>query len=207
MIISHKHRFIFIAIPKTASHSIRKALQPFLGAEDWEQEELFSEKRLPIPSISTMGHGHIPATRIRPHLEQEIWSTYFKFAFVRNPWDRFVSACLMWQKDDDNFQSDPEAFMQKVLVNKKAMKHFLFYPQHHFICDKAAHSLVDFTGKYETLQSDFNTITTQIGLPDITLEKINASVRQPYRDYFTGDWKEIIGKIYQQDIEQFGYRF
>ena len=40
MIVSHRHRSIFFALPHTGTHAIRAALRPFLGSDDWEQEGL-----------------------------------------------------------------------------------------------------------------------------------------------------------------------
>ena len=94
MIISHRHKFIFFAVPKTATHTIREALRHHKDEDDWEQQVLYGEQALPIPEIARLKHGHISAEQIRPHLDDAIWNEYFKFAFVRNPFDRFVSTCF-----------------------------------------------------------------------------------------------------------------
>ena len=93
MIISHRHRFVFTAIPKTGTHSVRQALREQLGPDDLEQVRLFVEKRLPWPELARLGHGHISLAELRPVLGEEMFGDYFKFAFVRNPFERFVSYC------------------------------------------------------------------------------------------------------------------
>ena len=104
LIISHKHKFIFFAVPKTATHTIRQALTPHMGEEDWEQQVLFGQDRaLPIPEIAALNHGHISVTQIQPHLSDEVWGSYFKFGFVRNPFDRYVSTCFFLHRDTPNF--------------------------------------------------------------------------------------------------------
>lgn len=55
MIISHLHRFIFVAVPKTGTHSVRQALREQMGDDDLEQVGLFVNKRFPM-------HGFIMAT-------------------------------------------------------------------------------------------------------------------------------------------------
>ena len=92
MIISHKHRFIFFAQPRTGTHAIRAALQPHLGRDDWQQQALTGTLRLPIPELARVGHGHISLRQVQAHLPSEIWRRYFKFAMVRNPYERYVSA-------------------------------------------------------------------------------------------------------------------
>jgi len=94
MIISHKHKFIFVAVPRTGTHSVRFALRQHLGDEDLEQVNLFTRKRMPFPEIAQKQNGHITAQEIIPHIGEDIWNRYFKFGFVRNPWDRFISVCF-----------------------------------------------------------------------------------------------------------------
>ena len=77
MRISHKLKFIFFSIPRTASESIRSALDPYSDIKS-EPKGLY--------------HNHITALALRNHFNEMgwVWDDYFKFAFVRNPWDRFV---------------------------------------------------------------------------------------------------------------------
>jgi hypothetical protein len=91
MIVSHKHRFIFVAVPKTGTHSVRQALREQLGDEDVEQVGLFVDKRFPWEGLAAIRHGHVSLRQVRPCLGEDAFSGYFKFAFVRNPFDRFVS--------------------------------------------------------------------------------------------------------------------
>jgi len=51
LIISHRRRFIFFAVPKTGTHSVRRALRALLGPEDLEQVGLFERKRFPFPEL------------------------------------------------------------------------------------------------------------------------------------------------------------
>ena len=52
MIVSHRHRFIFFAVPRTGSHAVRAALQPFPGPEDRQQEGLRMQVRSPLPAFA-----------------------------------------------------------------------------------------------------------------------------------------------------------
>ena len=55
MIISNLHRFIFVAVPKTGTHSVRQALREHMGPDDLEQVRLFVEKRFPMPELAKLG--------------------------------------------------------------------------------------------------------------------------------------------------------
>ena len=109
MIISGLHKFIFVAIPKTGTHAVRQALRVHLGPQDQEQVGLFVQRKFSIPALAQIGHGHISLEQLRPHLKPEAWNSFFKFAFVRNPFDRFVSYCAFVTREGDAFQRDPKA--------------------------------------------------------------------------------------------------
>ena len=64
MIISKLHRFIFVAIPKTGTHSVRQALREQMGPEDMEQVGLFVQKSLPIPDLAKIRHGHLTLSQL-----------------------------------------------------------------------------------------------------------------------------------------------
>ena len=95
MIVSFRHKFIFVAIPKTGTHAVRQALREHLGPEDIEQVGLFVDKRFPMPELAQLEHGHISLQQLRAHLPPEQFDSFFKFAFVRNPFDRSKLALLV----------------------------------------------------------------------------------------------------------------
>ena len=107
MIISALHKFIFVAIPKTGTHSVRRALREHLGLKDIEQVGLFVQKQFPIPDLAQLQHGHLSLEQVRPYLSPETFKACFKFAFVRNPFDRFVSYCAFITREDGEFERDP----------------------------------------------------------------------------------------------------
>ena len=70
MIISLEHRFIFAAIG-TGTHAVRRALREHMGAQDMEQVGLFVQRKLPIPELAQIRHGHLTLQQIRRHLSAE----------------------------------------------------------------------------------------------------------------------------------------
>src|SRR5687768_16674592 len=135
MIISHQHRFVFAAIPKTGTHSVRQALREHLSAEDLEQVGLFVNKRFPFEELASIKHGHITLEQIRPFLGEEQFASYLKFAFVRNPFDRFVSYCAFMTRATDAFNRNPQGVMRHILFEVRPLQHILFVPQHTFVTD------------------------------------------------------------------------
>jgi glutamine synthetase len=206
MIISHKLRFIFAAIPKTGTHSVRRALRVHLGPDDEEQVRLFVEKSLPYAELAAMRHGHISLEQLRPHIGSDIFEGYFKFAFVRNPFDRFVSYCSFMTRDTGAFDQDPRRVM-RVLLAQAPMHHVWFAPQHQFVMGADGAMLADELGRVEEMQSWYNRFCARMGIPSTALEKANASRRGDYRDYYDDQLVEAVSRVYARDLDLFGYKF
>jgi len=207
MIISHKHKFIFFAIPKTGTHAVRFALRPYFGAEDEEHVSLFHQSRLNIPAFKNRENGHFRPDEIKSFISPEIWNTYFKFCFIRNPFDRFVSAVFF---KNSIIQLQPQLandYLNKMIDKDPAEFGLHYQPQIPFLVDDQNEIVMDFIGRTENMQSDFDFICTKIGLPKITLERKNISKHEYYKQYYTSELKEKVGKVYKEDIERLNYTF
>lgn len=206
MIISSLHKFIFVAIPKTGTHSVRQALRQHMGPQDLEQVGLFVKKHFPIPELARLQHGHLSLMQIRPYLRDEEWQGFFKFAFVRNPFDRFVSYCAFMTRDQDSFERDPKGVMRHFLA-QPPLQHLLFQPQHLLITDAAGNLLADHIGRVEEMQRSYDEICERIGIPTAVLDKVNSSKRADYHQYYDQALIDGVAKLYSRDLELFGYEF
>ena len=189
-----QHQSIFIHVPKTGGRSIGTSL--------------FGE----------LINSHFTADELKVIFGKAAFKRYFKFAFVRNPWDRAVSAYTFYKtRKSDNIKRwgekhladypDFESFVkgylnpETIYTSKKA-----FWPQYVFICDEALVSQVDFLGYFEHLERDFKRVQERLGV-SANLLHINASPRTDYREYYTSETRDIIADLYRKDIELFGYDF
>jgi hypothetical protein len=206
MIISALHRFIFAAIPKTGTHAVRRALREHMGPEDQEQVGLFVKRELPIPELARIGHGHLTLEQVRPYFEPDEWASHFKFAFVRNPFDRFISYCAFMTRMQGQFEQRPQQVMRHFIANPPP-QHVLFYPQHTFVTDQSGALLSDYIGRVETMQESYDQICARIGIPTATLERVNPSKRLDYRQYYDQELIDGVARLYSRDIELFGYEF
>jgi hypothetical protein len=206
MIISSLHKFIFVAIPKTGTHSVRQALRQHMGPQDLEQVGLFVKKHFPIPELARLQHGHLSLMQIRPYLRNEEWQGFFKFAFVRNPFDRFVSYCAFMTRDQGSFERDPKGVMRHFLA-QPPLQHLLFQPQHLLIIDQEGKLLTDQVGRVEEMQRSYDEICERIGIPTAVLDKVNSSKRADYRQYYDQALIDGVAKLYERDLELFGYEF
>ncbi len=205
MIVSHRHRFVFLAVPRTGTHSVRQALRPLLGDDDWEQQMLNGRRALPVSAIARLGHGHVSARMAAAHLPAAVWSSYFKFAFVRNPFDRLVSACCFLNRGNREFAGHETEFMRRALANPRFRGRVLVTPQTHLLCDVGGHPALDYVGRYEHFERDFAAVCAELGIRSAPLPVSNRSVHRHYPDYYDAALEATVAELYRTDFAAFGY--
>ena len=207
MIISKSHNFIFVHIPKTGGSSIHAVLNQYR----WKAP-------LPVRAAWRFGlrkyrpfyygiPGHAKALEIREMLPSEIFDTFFRFAFVRNPWALQVSMyhfILQSSHRDTKVVSSKSGFREYVHWLRDKPEYDL---QSDFVTDENGELLVDYIGRLETIQEDFTSICDAIGVSKIYLPVKNISSHAGYKKYYDDETIEIIGNMYARDIERFGYIF
>lgn len=208
MIVSHQHHFIFAAVPKTGTHSVRQALREQMGDTDVEQVGLFVSKRFPWADLAALQHGHLSLRQVRPYLGQDAFDRYCKFAFVRNPFDRFVSYCAFMLRGGDLFRQRPREMMRHFLFTDPPERHILFQPQASLLVDDDGKTLLtDMIGRVEDMQHSYDAICARIGIPSRPLERVNGTERGDYRQYYDQELIDGVARRYAQDLELFGYTF
>ena len=207
MLISDKKKFIFVHIEKTAGTSITSALKPYSIKRP--SSKLYSVLRimeLPKDYRRYRFPKHCGLCEAQKMMPAELYNKYFKFAFVRNPWDRLVS--------------EYNAAIAKNRRHRhrriKAMRDFSNYVSYEIkrnklaqlpkLVDQHGNMGLDFAGRFETLHEDFNHICNTLGI-DIVLQKLNAFDHPDYREYYTDGTRERVRRHWAQDIEAFNYKF
>jgi hypothetical protein len=208
MIVSHRHRFIFAAVPKTGTHAVRQALREHLDDGDVEQVGLFVDKRFPWEDLAAIRHGHLSLRQVRPYVGEEAFAGYFKFAFVRNPFDRFVSYCAFMLRGGDVFERQPREAMHHFLFVQPPEQHILFQPQASLLVDDDGRTpLADAVGRVEDMQGSYDAICARIGIPSRPLDRVNGSKHGDYRRYYDQALIDGVAQRYAQDLELFDYTF
>ena len=177
MIISHKYKFVFVAIPKTGTHTIREALRPQLGQHDWEQCSLFVKKTFPMKHVANVGHGHFSFKELQKVLRPPFWEQYYKFCFVRDPYDRFISLCYFWNRYNQKMQQQPLLTMKKALGDPAFMGSVLCRPQAEFIVNENGEIMADFIGKTSQVQDAFDLLSKKLSIDKTVLGNRNTSPR------------------------------
>jgi hypothetical protein len=232
MIISHEHKFIFLKTKKTAGTAIEAALSelcgpldvitPYreeseedrkgLGPQNYRIEHPLKPKRslwrrlLGRPERyyhPTVGYyEHMPASLVRAYVGEEVWRSYFKFAFDRNPWDRQVSWYLYKTK------SKPVRPSFERFMGSRA-RAYVANHEIYMLDDKLA---VDFLGRYEDLQEDLNKALAMAGAGrDVEVPRTNVTpnkdMARNYRSYYSPETRERVAEWYQPEISLLGYGF
>ena len=145
----------------------------------------------------------------RVDISQQDWESSFKFGFVRNPYDRFVST---WH-----------SHIRNVSFKDFTLNHFTSFDVknntytnnsnpiiHHFSSLLNAKYLVkelNFIGRFEKLQEDFNIICNKLKIPLKKLSHRNKSNRKHYKEYYCEETIKIVTEKYYEDITYFGYEY
>ena len=207
MIISFLHKYIFIAVPKTGTHAVRQALRDQMGPDDWEQVGLFVEQTFPVPELAAIRHGHLTLGEVQPFLDPGDLNGFFKFGFVRNPFDRFVSFCSFMTRKFGGFDRDPQGVMRHFLFEDPPLERIHYKPQHIFFEDRQGRMIADHIGRVADMQAGFDEACRRIGIPSRPLDKVNASRRGDYRAYYSPELRDAVARLYARDLELFGYDF
>lgn len=213
--ISHKKKYIFIEVPKTASTSLRKVLgfskRPHLDIVEIRKNMIYN---WPFPEGSgIIGkfqklNKFIPS-KIRENVIEKQFNSYFKFGFVRNPWDRVVS--LYYRKEGikmvDRITFDE--FVSWIQYSSDTSIHTSVHKnQLDWFTDENGKVIVDFIGKFESLEDDYEIIMKKLGI-DKELPHVNNGKNNKlhYAEYYSSKTKDIIAEKFKVDIEYFGYEF
>ena len=223
---------VFIHIPKTAGQSIERVFLQWAGLS-WDDRAALLLRPNDDPAKGPPRLAHLKArdyVRLG-YLTQADFDAAFKFAFVRNPWARVVSFY--------HHLSAGKTFREYVMgeFRERTWREMAWFvgPQRDFIYDEAGALLVDFVGRFERLQDDFDEICRRLGRPATPLPRVNQAadhrklywggdlrkmlrswrkrMTRPaprffrYQDYYDADTRALVAGLYQVDIELFGYRF
>ncbi|MDP7977608.1 sulfotransferase family 2 domain-containing protein [Bacillus sp. WLY-B-L8] len=205
MIISHEHKFIFLKTKKTAGTSIEISLSRYCGDKDIitpispADEKIRAEFGKQPQNYQGKFYNHIRAKQVKNLIGEEIWNSYYKFCFDRNPWDKVISLY--------HYRSNPATVTFDDFLKSSEFLRSYNFPRY-TIHDQLA---VDYIGKYENLENDLKMICNKIGLPfDGWLPRAKGNFRknhQHYRTVYNEQQKELIQHYYKKEIDLLGYEY
>jgi len=205
--VSHELKAIFIHIPKTGGGS---SIEEMI----WPMEKGRSETQLWMGfkdayhnEFQTGGLQHLRAEQVRHVLGDEVFSSYFKFSIVRNPWDKALSQYRYMASRPDlmNFIGMHEGdCFKRYLERIQTKEHVQWMPQHKFLLNAAGDVLVDYIGRFEVFEQAVKEATRRIGLSCDQVPHVNAS-HSVGTDVLDQESHEQVAELYKEDIALFGY--
>lgn len=198
MIIHNRDRYVFVAVPKTATTTIHNYFRQSIVVND-RDEWLQKKYHYPLSSILK---------------ENKYASKFFKFGFSRNPWDRMVSSWIDFSTSEGHLK----VWSQDLPKDFSSFEDFILnFPnthwseELHFLPSYAYLEGADFVGKYENLNEDFKKVLSNINHVEIdilNLPKERKTDRKGYRSYYTNQKMiDAVADFFHDDIEQYGYEF
>ena len=194
--ISHKHKCIFIHIPKCGGTSIERAFK--INPVKFNLNTLTGRSR-GINNFQWLQHTTLKEMQINFKINTK---DFFTFTCVRNPWSRSVSSFFYEHRFNSKLTCFKNFIKKPTYANNQ---HAL--SQYEYIIDHKNCPSVDFIMKLETLQEDFNTVCDKIGIPRQQPPHRNKTNHKHYTEYYDDETREIVAKKYAKDIEYFGYQF
>lgn len=179
--ISRSHKFLFIQIPKTATSSIHSVLDPHM---DYDYSKI---------------SRHAKYSEVAEFYPES--KNYFKFSFVRNPWDRLLSFYLFKKTDRSTHQIPKDMSLKNftLTISGQVLNNQISYVD----CLNQPF----FLGRFENLQDDFDKICDTIGVSSCQLPLKNTTKHNHYTEYYDDETREIVAKKFARDIDHFGYKF
>lgn len=211
--ISHELNCIFIHIPKCGGTSIKYFLFPdeyvhwfepdYEKLHGWCPERKFFMQHASARQLLETGL-----------VSRKTWDSYYKFTFVRNPWDRAVSD-YFWMCKDRNIKDSFDNYLNRSGKFEKILRQegSIDYRGDHLRPQSAYFGSegleLDFVGRFEHYQADMGLVCKAIA-PNRVFDQarnVRKGKKRHYSTYYKDHQIELVAKMYKDDIVQFDYQF
>jgi len=202
VIVSHRHRFVFIKTRKTAGTSIEVFLSQVCASDDI----LTPIEPHVEPHVARNCEGfynHIAAHEVRRRIGSDVWRSYYSFAVERNPWDKTLSYYHMM----NHLKGGTLTFDDYLAGGDFCVDHPAYTEP-----GRPQALMVNRVLRYENLQQELAEVFRRLGIPYTGSLGVNAKSeyrtnRRPYREVYTAAQARLVEGAFAREIELFGYSF
>ncbi len=224
MIVSHRHKFIFIKTQKTAGTSIEIALSKLCGPDDIITRISSVDEKL-RRSLGYPGaqncykswpefnrtdwyrqlvkfrrpkkyYNHMPASLVREYIGEKVWNSYYKFCFERNPWDKAISF-YYWQN-----KSEPRPRFEDFL-NPSLSEYSLYSINNELAVDRVY--------RFEEMDTAMQDLAERLHLPEVpqlpVTKKGTNKHKSGYQEFYSEDARQKVASIFAKEIALLDYHF
>lgn len=202
--ISLKHKFLFIHVPKTGGNSLQIILR------DYSEDEIIVDapyqdgvERFEVRNPRYQIVKHSTLSDYRSVIEPEVYAQLFKFGTLRNPWDRMVS--LYFSPHRGVTRWDRNDFLALIESTPPIRHHILEQPSYS-VAGRLDRDL-DCLLRFENLEQDFFRVCDRLGIARTTLPQRNRSQHAHYAQYYNAKLRALVARKFAEEIEFGGYRF
>jgi hypothetical protein len=217
MLISYTHKFIFFHVAKVAGLSVREALKAYAQKPERfkikQPPKQSGGKPNPLYNMWVILLLHTKAKDAKKELPEDVYNNFYKFAFVRNPWDWQVSMYHFILKEPSHIRhhlvksmAGFDEYLEWVINTKNPYARGAAKFQKDMVTDGEGRLIVDFIGRYETLARDFHHVCKVLNI-EASPPQLNSTVHRNYRSYYNERTRKIVEEHFKEDIEMFGYTF
>ncbi len=230
--INHDLKAIYIQIPKTGGSYVHNLLRDYygfktyrftredhkeyIGVDSYKDDERGCSKIYGFVNTRKTGILHYFKTSKELYeqsgLKKEDWNNYTKFTFIRNPYDKIVSAWKFTEKMKPKRRTFIN-FLNSIETCDNSIFSHSFIPQYNHLLDENNELNINYFGCFENLNEELIFILKKIGVKKITHLnyikeniKLNQSSRENYSLYFTSDILNIVNKLFEQDLIKFKFK-
>ncbi len=208
MLLSESHQFLFVHVQKTAGTSITRTLAPHaLAPSSARWNKLLSDLGLRRDWHRHYFRIHAPLARAEQIIPPEEFARLFKFAFVRNPWDRLVSWYSYILEDRDHHRharvrrmGSFERFVHGEAARARRSQWWM-------LKNSRGELGVDFVGRFENLEADMASVCSRIGIAYHPLPRAKTSRHAPWQSFYTPALAQFVSEHWGDEARAFGYQF
>jgi hypothetical protein len=216
--INHDLKTVFIHIHKTGGTYISYMLQKYYGFKNYylrrPDHDIFcmnKKKTTKYLNYENRIHGVLNYFKTSPFINKKMnmtpqkWDTYYKFCFIRNPYDRIISGWYHVNKLNIPFSNYLNLYNR---CNDVEFMH-VFMPQVRNIINEKGKLDINFIGQFENLEEDFQKVLKNIGVKDIIHEvskKMNKREHDPFYTYFSQEALNKVNLILKEDFKYLNFK-